>query len=153
MSKGLDALEFVKTMPHENGGEVGIYATDKWATIEKELKDKEKYEDFVQEICRYIGLDNLFPYDNLEEIEKEIKTIADNSHWFAVKQDQKKLKALDIIKEKKVEVGELLENDTFVDYNETVFYTYPDKRSDKEYNPYTYILTQEEFDLLKEVLL
>jgi len=66
---------------------------------------------------------------------------------------KKELKVLEIIKEKKVEVGELLESDTLVDYNETVFYTYPDKRADKEYNPYTYLLTQEEYDFLKEELL
>ena len=67
-------------------------------TIAKELKDKEEYEYFVQEICNYLGLDNLFPYKDLKEIEKQIKTIADSSHWIAVKQDQKKLKALEIFK-------------------------------------------------------
>ena len=66
--------------------------------IEQELKEKKKYKDFVQEICNYIGLDNLFPYNDLKEIEKQIKTIADNSHWIAVKQDQKKLKALETLK-------------------------------------------------------
>lgn len=66
---------------------------------------------------------------------------------------KKELKALEIIKEKKVDVGELLESDTLADYNETVFVTYPNKRVEKEYNPYSYLLAQEEYDLLKEVLL
>lgn len=66
--------------------------------VEKALKEYKQYKDFVQEICNYLGLDNLFPYSDLKEIEKQIKTMADNSHWIVVKQDQKKLKALEIIK-------------------------------------------------------
>lgn len=63
MTKGLKALEFVKTMPHENGGEVGIYATDKWATIEKELKENEKNKKLLK-IIKAIDLFSV--YESIE---------------------------------------------------------------------------------------
>ena len=55
---------------------------------------------------------------------------------------EKELKALEIIKNKHVDIKELEGADKLVDYN--VWYL--------RYN-YDYYLTQEEFDLLKEVLL
>ena len=41
MSKELEALEFIKTLPHANGGIVGIY-TNKWDIIEQGLKELEQ---------------------------------------------------------------------------------------------------------------
>lgn len=147
MSKGLEELKDLKNAFIGHCRELKCeenyikVCENKFGKIEKELKALEKYEDFVQEICRYIGLDNLFPYDNLEEIEKEIKTMADNAHWFAVKQDQKKLKALEIIKREPSMVGWQAGYEDYEDYLDNT----PEEQR--------YIKSKEEFDLLKEVLL
>ncbi len=37
------------------------------------------YKDLVCELCDYFGFDDLFPYNNLEEIEKRFKEHLDNS--------------------------------------------------------------------------
>ncbi len=90
MSKGLEATKRLKwgyAITHEE-------RINLCECIEKELKEREKYKYFIQEICRYVGLDNLFPYDNLEEIEKEIKTMADNAHWYIANKNQKELELI-----------------------------------------------------------
>lgn len=62
-----------------------------------------------------------------------------NSH--ILKKAENKLKALEIIKNKKVNVGDFVRCKTIEDYNDYLCYGEKEK------------LTQEEFDLLKEVLL
>ena len=93
-----EGLEKLKTIRHIHDMECGKdeRINKDFDIIEKELKNKEKYENLIQELCNYLGLDNLFPYDNLEEIEKEIKTMADNSHWYIANKNQK---ALEIMKD------------------------------------------------------
>lgn len=58
---------------------------------------------------------------------------------------KKELKALEIIKKKDVDVG-LLREETLESYNDIM-------RERYDYTEIDYTLTQEEFDLLKEVLL
>lgn len=136
MNKSLEALERLRNTLLAEGYWQDILQDV--SIIEKELKEHEKYKYFIQEICRYVGLDNLFPYDNLEEIEKEIKTMADNAHWYIANKNQK---ALEIIKRKVVLIDVLVDSENANDYNEFV-----SKSKDRH-------LTQEEYDLLKKVLL
>ena len=91
MNKGLEALKFVKELPHANGGVVGNY-TNKWDIIENHLK------------------------------------------------------ALEIIKNKQIDVWLFNSNDNFNDYNWAIELCYHrEKASD-------YYLTEEEYELLKEVI-
>ena len=106
--------------------------------IEKELKEHEQYKEFVQDICNYLGLDDLFPYTDLNEIGKQIKSMSDNSHWFVAKQNEKKLKALEIINEKDVHIKYFKDSNSLDEYN--------------EYRIYFGNLTKDEYDLLKEIL-
>ena len=62
---------------------------------------------------------------------------------------EKELKVLEIIKEKKVDVGQLTICFSLKDYNKYIFDKF--RLADDEIQERT--LTQEEFDLLKEVLL
>ena len=125
------------------------YDLENLSNIEEHLEDKEKYEDFVQEICNYLGLDNLFPYNNLKEIEKQIKTLADNSHWIAVMQDQKKLKALEIIKYKKVDCyQDIVDSDSYEEYLDNFEYQIKLGNWNRKA-----VLSKEEYDYLKEGLL
>lgn len=59
---------------------------------------------------------------------------------------EKSLKALEIIKEKKVNISLLLNSTCLTNYNEYVI------RSKASINSLCELLTQEEYDLLKEVL-
>lgn len=134
MSKSLEALERLRNTLLAEGYWQDILQDV--SIIEKELKDKEKYENLIQELCNYLGLDNLFPYDNLEEIEKEIKTMADNAHWYIANKNQK---ALEIIKKYPMfYLHDDLPQGTYKMYDCELYSNYD--------------LTKEEYELLTEVL-
>lgn len=40
---------------------------------QKEGNDMNTYKDLVCELCDYFGFDDLFPYEDLDEIEKRFK--------------------------------------------------------------------------------
>lgn len=136
MSKGLEALKEIKNIEVEIGNNhdsaVKIFElSDDYdeclCIIEKELKRLEEYDK-----TEYSAL-----IERHKELLKEKKA------------NEKKLKALEIIKEKRVEVGELCEGcNNLNDYNKGVCLTYP-----QESDWANYMLTKEEYDLLKEVLL
>ena len=37
------------------------------------------YKDLICELCKYFGFDDLFPYDDLDEIEKRFKDFLDEA--------------------------------------------------------------------------
>ena len=84
----------------------------------------------------------------LEELEI-LKFLVDNcSHFeFDFTNIEKELKALEIIKMKKVDVWLFSNNDNFNDYNWALYLCFHREDSEK------CSLTEEEYDLLKEVLL
>ena len=95
----------------------------------------------------------LFP-NEFEIIEKDLKDYdllkrSLNRNWVEVVNDEKKLKALEIIKEKRVDVDCLMDcfqYDGFIHTNGLIEYNHSTTKTQKE-------LDQEEYDLLKEVLL
>ena len=122
MNKGLEAF----LIPTMNGLEKVVRYSD----IEKELKDKEKFEELVN-----MDLD-LF----MKAV--DIKCLIEDYQKFK--------KALEIIKEKRVDVNSLIiEIETEEECGKKYY------NALKHYNKCVIheILTQEEYDLLKEVLL
>ena len=101
-------------------------------------KELEALEAFDEVHCVAYGMK---VYDsNTVEAEKIIETALKKQ-----KQDENKLKALEIIKEKSVDIG-FLQFCSFVDtYNKYIL--------EHAWTKHTRTLTQEEYDLLKEVLL
>lgn len=86
--------------------------------------------------------------EDLSIIEKELKRLEDLEYAFSSlvkafnslsKDNEKELKALEIIREKRVQVGDLLYSPDLESYNKERYRLYQ--------------LTQEEYDLLKEVML
>lgn len=149
MSKELEALENIK----HYDSRVGLHEDD-YKIIETALKKLEKYENtkFIAmgspELRNKEWLKDLFEKPSLiiaDATPLEIKPIYSE-------QDQKKLKALEIIKEKEVNVSYLeyhfeRGNGGYGEYVRTMDAPYLD------YYPSSKILTKEEFNLLKEVLL
>ena len=52
---------------------------------QKEDNDMKTYKDLVWELCEYFGFDDLFPYDDLDEIEKRFKDFLDEATYMRVK--------------------------------------------------------------------
>ena len=126
MSKGLEALRSIKDELCCGCEEecCSCPYSIKLLNIEKELKRLTKIDCLFEEI----GIDE-----------------NDLCVWFELqKQDGKKVKALEIVKNKKVNMFGLFE---------TIKYENPSSYNDSIKCPVNYELTQEEYDLLKEVLL
>lgn len=43
------------------------------------------YKDLICELCEYFGFDDLFPYDDLDEIEKRFKDFLDEATYTRIK--------------------------------------------------------------------
>ena len=43
------------------------------------------YKDLTCELCEYFGFDDLFPYDDLDEIEKRFKDFLDEATYARIK--------------------------------------------------------------------
>ncbi len=43
------------------------------------------YKDLVCELCKYFGFDDLFPYDDLDAIEKRFKDFLDEATYARIK--------------------------------------------------------------------
>ena len=119
-------------------------------TIKQALLKAQEQEKVIIELCEYCGMDNLYPYDNLEEIKITFKDTFDNYQLQRItslgrlnkldklENENAELKrVLEIIKEKSDLSALEMANDVN-EFNEMTF--------NKE--PYT----QEEFDLLKRWL-
>ena len=52
---------------------------------QKEDNDMKTYKDLVCELCEYFGFDDLFPYDDLGEIEKRFKDFLDEATYTRIK--------------------------------------------------------------------
>ena len=97
-------------------------------------------------------------YEEKFDLIKQVRELKDenaslksfNSKLWVERQDnEKKLKALEIIKEKRVDVCYFMNCRTLEEYNDDVLGSYAYEKDDAEQR----MLTQEEYDLLKEVLL
>lgn len=154
MSKGLGQLQFLRrnycVLKRERECACDI--------IEKELKEGEKDHELKVEICEYFGLDNLFPYNDNSKIMEKLKET--QGHYYDIQfKKSKKEKALDIIRDKRVNADYFIytcvkNNWSYEDYLDEISnsdnlalcgqYCFSNKQP---------ILTQEEYDLLKEVLI
>lgn len=151
MSKGLEALECslkLYKMVESAGNDNGFNLNEAWeyhkiikqALLElKAIKESNPNEALELVYCLKDYLMNMMPYyDWLNDIEKYI---------LKTQEQEKKLKALEIIKTKNVDIFFLRNScDRVEEYNEeinnnTMYYCYGNCRK----------LTQEEFDLLREV--
>lgn len=52
---------------------------------QKEDNDMKTYKDLICELCEYFGFDDLFPYDDLDEIEKRFKDFLDEATYMRIK--------------------------------------------------------------------
>ena len=52
---------------------------------QKEDNDMKTYKDLVCELCEDYGFDDLFPYDDLDEIEKRFKDFLDEATYARIK--------------------------------------------------------------------
>lgn len=105
--------------------------------IEKELKD---YQE-IKEIAKHFNWDDFTSEVFSVETDKKYRDLF-NSAIVDIQKDYRKARAFEIIKEKKVNVSALLELDNLQQYNDYCDMVGGCKR-----------LAQEEYDLLKEILL
>ena len=114
----------------------------KFHEVETALNDKHFYLYIIDKICKYLSID-VSSHRDLVETENEIlNTLVEN---------EKKLKALEIIKDKNVFVWGFIHRKEIKDFEYTYYYyknCYGYFHSGYDYK----LLTKEEFDLLKEVL-
>lgn len=155
MSKELEAFAKVKERleiwdcSEESNWEeysTGSYQCEKeLEIIEKGLKESEQIKAVLQDF-HLANPQNLIDYlKNCKELEKEYSRLVGEKTFLVnkVADEQKKLKALEIIKDKRLDVAWLikwLKSDDYDRYHHVMLYHRED-------------LTQEEYDLLKEVLL
>ena len=137
MNKGLEALEKVKNKEIL----VDIEMTN---TFYNECEDLHNSFDILEKsLKRLEEHDEIFKKYDIKDIWLEPALYVIKNHFPMNTETQlKKLKALDIIKEKEVNVSAFLELDDLKQYND-----YCDMVCGCKH------LTQEEYDLLKEVLL
>ena len=136
MSKELEALEQLKYYNTISNDDFDM--TNELSIIETALKN---YQELLERPCVLVGRKHGHTKALIDVISKNYKEIKIISL-----EDEKKLKALEIIKEKRVNVFWLMEciscyTNALEKYNEEVLCKDID------------CLTQEEFDLIKEVLL
>lgn len=139
MSKGLEALErYVENAWFDEDSEYYLTAEhlDDYHIIKKELKE---YRE-IKEIAKQYDWENITKEIFNVNADKKYRDLF-NSAIVNIQNDYRKARALEIIKEKRVDVARLLVSNSLEQYNNF------DKRD------ILIILTQEEYDLLKEVLL
>ena len=142
MSKGLEELKDIKQLLSLNqygGDKDKQVVNDELYTIEKELKDY--YE--IKEIAKRYKWDDITSEIFNVETDKKYRDLFDSA-IVNIQEDYRKARALEIIKNKRVNVGYLIIPATLEEYNELVTGSIAGK--DRQ-------LTQEEYELLKEVLL
>lgn len=141
MSKGLEKLKDIKQLLSLNqygGDKDKQVVNDELYTIEKELKDY--YE--IKEIAKRYKWDDITSEIFNVETDKKYRDLFDSA-IVNIQEDYRKARALEIIKNKRVNVGYLIIPATLEEYNELVTGSIAGK--DRQ-------LTQAEYDLLKEVL-
>ena len=121
MSKGLETLKELKLKHTDNGSQRRFNA------IEKELKEKAKFDAFMKR----------YNIDSVEELDTFFNEHLNNDIDKCSK--CKELKALEVIKEKRVDIGWLIRSENCSKYNLGV--------------GSSQALKKQEYNLLKEVLL
>ena len=143
MSKGLEALE--RITEHLDLEDEYFYKQEKFdeETIEKELKDYENLQKVLDDFGIYNTMNLIDTLKNIQILEKQIANLEDlcERHYDEIERDSKKLKALEIIKEKGIILQFIKETYTVEQYNAGVFGTLVKP------------LIQEEYELLKDELL
>ena len=135
MSKGLEDFKELKEACETHMGRmVYILQEDKFETIEKELKE---YQE-IKEIAKRYNWDDVTNEIFSIKTDKKYRDLF-NSAIINIQEDYRKARAFEVIKVKKVQVATLLLSNTCVGYNSARGLLGED-------------LTQEEYDLLKEVL-
>ena len=138
----LEALEKIKDIIREDGEDIDNprFLVDELSIIETALQDNYFYKYMINKICDFMGLD-INPFEDLVNTENEMINYIYENECFRVDvaTNKNKLKAFEIIKKKRVNVHLLILSDSLEKYN---FNLLPYRK-----------LTQEEYDLLKEVLL
>ncbi len=115
--------------------------------IENALIKAQEQEKVIIELCEYCGMDNLYPYDNLEEIEITFKDTFDNYQRQRIEslgRLNKQEKVLEIIFEKGLSLAER----DIIKQSEN-YEQYQIKISWWNYKPFAIPKSKEEFDLLK----
>ena len=143
MDKGLEALKIIKEeCSFAFGGTAnGDRVRENLPIIENELNDNYFYKHMISKICNFMGL-KINPFEDLVKTENEIiDWICNNGLTI---DNEKKLKALEIIKNNKVDVNMIVNSDTYIDYIQ--LFT-------REENFNKIMILEEEFYVLKEVLL
>ena len=128
--------------------------------IRNSLLKAQEQENLIVELCEYYGMDNLYPYDNLKEIETSFKNSLDNCECARMEllgKLNKQEKMLRVILEKDVNLTDIKVLNNYEDYKVRIGCAYAYGKADIEWNNKTRLddlklLTQEEFDLIKEWL-
>lgn len=156
----LEALKRVKQARYfidfELDAKVGEDYKEELKIIETELKEKEQQDNVLKVLKEVIEFAVVLPEvkPTKDDVFSVISAVSINAQraienkkrelfrqWVLDTCFPKELKALEIIKEKRTDVGYLMSCDFLCDYN------------DCDETPYDKPLTQEEYDLLVEVLL
>lgn len=160
MTKEIEALEeiidkFAEQMMRANKEEITatnktnaieyLYRTPQVRLLQQALLKAQELEKVIVELCEYYGFDNLYPYDDIAEIEATFKDTLDNYSLKRMKsisdlQKAEKLeKAWEVVKEKCVDMFVLKIASSVEHYNKT-------QKLEQ------YQLTDEDFKLLKEAI-
>ena len=80
--------------------ELGVLWQEIFQDLAEEIERLEKKEYLLNELCDYYGFDNLFPYENLDAIEKSFKKHLDETTITRMDNImlQKKLEPLKVLK-------------------------------------------------------
>lgn len=154
MSKELQALEDIILYLNANEPN-GLYCKN-IEIIKAALKEKEQQDNVLKVLKEVIEFAVVLPEvkPTKDDLFSVVSAVSINTQRFIENKERelfrqwvletcfpKELKALEIIKEKRTDVGYLMSCNFLCDYN------------DCDETPYDKPLTQEEYDLLKEVLL
>ena len=146
MSKGIEAITSPVSTELKNGKQFYTYTKEDVEAIEKELQDL----DTIKELFSQYGLEY-----KLTSVREALLLLKQYQGSFGVRGQAlitKKLKALEIIKKKKVDVRAFIE----ILEKGWTWEQYMEEENDKNTGGHQFSndrLTQEEYDLLKEVLL
>lgn len=164
-SKPNEALSYIDAFIEENNNDIknqnitgfDIDTQAKWvkylehksfmfSTIKQALLKGQEQEKLIIELCEYCGMDNLYPYDNLNEIEIAFKDTFDNYQRQRIEslgRLNKQQKVLQILKEKRVDLSYLRccfeDNQSVERYNEyirdkTMTYDHEEELTEKEFD-------------------
>ena len=140
MSKELEALEGLSELAITPDLKV-LPKFDGWTRIEVMNRYKPIIETALKELNEYKSILKDFGLENPQNLIDNLNIIKDSKF-------HEKIKALEIVKDKQVEVCYFMNCETLEEYNDDVIaaYAYEEDAAKQR------MLTQEEYDLLKEVL-